>query len=146
MAQRLRRRPAPRAAAAVSRTPARLGALRRLTVLLSWVPSPYGARSMLIDRARLHARGDFAVHVHHVVLACADEPETPAARILRDSGWRSSPMDPADGEAPLRLSPELILVLAWVNGLRTAAGAGFDVNVAFLLGCVLGPTSSAHRW
>jgi hypothetical protein len=106
---------------------------------------------MLIDRAREHARRASASHVRldHVVRACADAPDTPAGRILRDSGWRvyDDAAPPAgEGETPRRLSPELVVHLAWVDGLRTARPASLDFSVALLLSCVLGPTSSVHEF
>jgi hypothetical protein len=106
---------------------------------------------MLIDGAREHARRASASHVRldHVLRACADAPESPAGRILRDCGWRVSDdaAPPAgDGETPRRLSPELVMHLAWVSGLRTARPASLDFGVAMLLSCVLGPTSSVHEF
>jgi hypothetical protein len=53
---------------------------------------------------------------------------------------------PAEGETPRRISPEVTLHLAWVKGLRTALPPSSDFAIAFLLSCVIGPTSAAQRW
>src|SRR5262245_32258678 len=110
---------------------------------------------MLIEKAREYARRESAVaiHLHHALLACADAPAETAGQILRQSGWHplaETGATTGDGEAPHQLAPELVLHLAWANGLRTGlsarAEAEADLSVGLLLSCVLGPTSSAHAW
>jgi hypothetical protein len=101
---------------------------------------------MLIDGARDYARRESAstVLLHHVLLACADRSE--AGAVLARSGWRGPDEKAGEGETPRRIAPEVTLHLAWVKGLRTALPPSSDFAVAFLLSCVIGPTSAAHRW
>ncbi len=106
---------------------------------------------MLIDEAREHARREAAttISIHHVLLACADRENTAAGQMLRASGWRDfeEASTTVGGHEPARrLSPELVLHLAWVNGLRTAGSASVDFDVCFLLSSIVGPTTSVHGW
>ena len=106
---------------------------------------------MLINEAREFARRESAsvIHLHHVLLAYAGRVESPAGQILRECGWQSpdeTASPAADDEARPQASPELGLHLVWVNGLRTALSPTADLGLAFLVSCVIGPTSSVHLW
>lgn len=106
---------------------------------------------MLFDEAREFARRESAsaIHVHHLLLACADRADSPAGQMLRECGWQNVEEPDAGatgGAAQPQVSSELGLHLVWVNGLRTAVGPSADFGLGFLISCVLGPTSSAHRW
>ncbi|OHV63442.1 hypothetical protein [Pseudofrankia sp. BMG5.36] len=107
---------------------------------------------MLMRDAKEHARRESAtaVRLHHVLLAYADRDDTPAGRILHEAGWRApqelSTTTKGEGGNPRRLAHDLVLNLAWVNGLRVALPQPSDFGVCFLLSCVLGPSSSAHAW